>query len=146
MTTATTRKHPEPTYESLLPAGRWRVDPAHSTAEFTARLAGRRIQGQLPLTGEVIIAEAVEDSTANLVAAAEALSTGHGTLDRLLAGPGFLHADDFPQLAFRSQALICVPIGWRAIGQLKSKAANTPSCASSRPTYATRIPPLLPSP
>jgi polyisoprenoid-binding protein YceI len=126
MTTATTRKHQEPTYESLLPTGRWQVDPQNSSAEFTARLAGRRIRGHLPLTGEVLIAAQVEDSTANLVAAAKALSTGHSALDRLLAGPGFLHADYFPELAFRSQALVCVPIGWRAIGQLQTKGNEHP--------------------
>jgi polyisoprenoid-binding protein YceI len=126
MTTATTRQHQVPTYESLLPTGRWQVDPAQSSAEFTARLAGRRIRGHLPLSGEVIIAEAVEDSTANLVAAAEGLSTGHGVLDRLLAGPGFLHADDFPEVAFRSQALVCVPIGWRAIGHVHIKGSEHP--------------------
>jgi polyisoprenoid-binding protein YceI len=126
MTTATTRKHPESQYESLLPTGRWRVDPTHSSAEFTARLAGRPIRGQLPLTGEVVIAAPVDDSTANLIAAPEAISTGHGMLDRLLAGPGFLHAEHFPQISFQSQALVCVPIGWRAIGQLQVKGAEHP--------------------
>jgi polyisoprenoid-binding protein YceI len=126
MTTATTRRHSDPGYESLLPTGRWRVDPDNSSAEFTARLAGRPIRGHLPLTGEVVIAESVEDSTAHLVAAAQALSTGHGVLDRLLAGPGFLHADYFPEIAFGSQVLVCVPIGWRAIGQLQVKGSEHP--------------------
>jgi polyisoprenoid-binding protein YceI len=126
MTTATTRNRAEPTYESLLPTGRWRVDPNHSSAEFTARLAGRAIRGRLPLSGDVVIAAPVEDSTANLVAAAEALTTGHGVLDRLLAGPGFLHAEHFPQISFQSQALVCVPIGWRAIGHLQVKDAEHP--------------------
>ena len=126
MTTATTRKPAEPTYESLLPTGRWRVDPNHSSAEFTARLAGRPIRGHLPLTGEVVVAAPVEDSTASLIAAAQALSTGHGALDRLLAGPGFLHTEHFPQIAFQSQALVCVPIGWRAIGHLQVKGAERP--------------------
>lgn len=126
MTTTTTRKHLEPTYESLLPTGRWRVDANNSSAEFTARLAGRPIAGHLPLTGEVVIAAPVEDSTANLVAAAEAVSTGHGVLDRLATSPGFLHAEHFPQISFQSQALVCVPIGWRAIGQLQVKGTEHP--------------------
>jgi polyisoprenoid-binding protein YceI len=126
MTTATPRKHQETTYESLLPTGRWRVDPKNSSAEFTARLAGRPIRGHLPLTGEVVITAPVEESSAHLVAAADGLSTGHGVLDRLLAGPGFLHAEYFPAIAFRSQALVCVPIGWRAIGQLHVKGSEHP--------------------
>lgn len=126
MTTATTCRHSEPRYESLLPAGCWRVDPSHSRSSFTARLAGRPVRGRLPLTGQVLVASPVEDSTADLAAAAAALTTGHGRLDRLLAGPGFLDAEHFPRISFRSQLLVCVPTGWRALGQLQVKGTEHP--------------------
>jgi hypothetical protein len=45
-----------------LPAGSWRVDPAHSHAWFAARVAGRPVRGRLPLAGGVLIGEPVEDS------------------------------------------------------------------------------------
>jgi hypothetical protein len=42
-------------------------------------------------------------------------------LDRLLAGRSFLDAGTFPEISFRSELLVCVPAGWRAIGRLQVK-------------------------
>jgi len=104
-----------------LSAGSWRVDPAHSHAWFTARVADRSVRGCLPLTGGVLIAEPVEDSTARLAARPSAVSTGSPLLDRLLTGPGFLDAGAFPEIIFRSELLALVPAGWRAVGRLRVK-------------------------
>jgi polyisoprenoid-binding protein YceI len=87
-------------------AGRWRVDPAHSQASFAARVAGRTLRGHVPLTGGVLIAEPIEDSTAWLGARTSAVSTRSPVLDRLLAGPGFLDAGAFPEISFRSEQLV----------------------------------------
>jgi polyisoprenoid-binding protein YceI len=107
-----------------LAAGSWRVDPALSHASFTARVAGRPVRGRLPLTGGVLIAEAIEDSTARLAARASAVRTGSAVLDRLLAGPGFLDAGAFQEISFRSELLVWVPAGWRAVGRLQVKNAE----------------------
>jgi polyisoprenoid-binding protein YceI len=104
-----------------LAAGGWRVNPAHSHASFAARVAGRPVRGRLPLTGDVLVAEPIEDSTARLAARASAVSTGSAVLDRLLAGPGFLDAGAFPEISFRSELLTWVPAGWRAVGRLRVK-------------------------
>ena len=79
------------------------------------------MRGRLPLTGRVLIAEPVEDSTARLVARSGAVSTGSPVLDRLLTGPGFLDAGTFPEISFRSELLAWVPAGWRAVGLLRVK-------------------------
>jgi len=79
------------------------------------------MRGRLPLTGGVLIAEPVEDSTARLAARASAVSTGSPLLDRLLTGPGFLDAGAFPEIIFRSELLAWVPAGWRAVGRLRVK-------------------------
>jgi polyisoprenoid-binding protein YceI len=105
-------------------AGSWRVDPAQSHALFAVRLAGRPVQGRLPLTGQVLIAEPIEDSTARLAARASQVSTGHPVLDRQLAGPGFLDAGSFPEISFRSELLAWVPAGWRAVGRLQIKGTE----------------------
>jgi polyisoprenoid-binding protein YceI len=102
-------------------AGRWRVDPAHSQASFAARVAGRTVRGHVPLTGGVLITEPIEDSTAWLAARTSAVSTRSPVLDRLLAGPGFLDAAVFPEISFRSEQLVWVPAGWRAVGRLRVK-------------------------
>jgi len=106
------------------PAGNWRVDPARSDASFTARVAGRPVQGRLPLTGRVLVTEPIEDSTAWLAAKAGQVSTGSHVLDRQLAGPGFLDALAFPEISFRSELLAWVPTGWRAVGRLQVKGTE----------------------
>jgi polyisoprenoid-binding protein YceI len=78
-------------------AGSWRLDPAHSHASFAARVAGRTVRGRLPLTGRVLFAEPIEDSTAWLTATAGQVRTGLPAMDRQLAGPSFLDAGAFPE-------------------------------------------------
>src|SRR5580704_6638398 len=107
-----------------LAAGSWRADPAQSHASFTATVVGRPVRGRLPLSGGVLITEPIEDSTAQLIARAAAVSTGSPWLDRLLAGPGFLDAGTFPEIGFRSELLAWVPAGWRAVGRLQVKGAE----------------------
>lgn len=118
-TTLDTQPRPD---EQLLPAtGGWRVGPADSHASFAARLAGRRVRGQLPLSGRVQIAEPIEESTARLTARTSAVRTGSAVLDRVLAGPGFLDARAYPEISFQSDLLVWVPAGWRAVGRLRIK-------------------------
>jgi polyisoprenoid-binding protein YceI len=107
-----------------LAAGHWQVDPALSRASFAARVAGRSVRGCLPLTGEVLIAEPIEESTARLAARSSAVSTGSAALDRLLAGPAFLDARAFPEISYRPELLVLVPAGWRAVGRLQVKNAE----------------------
>ena len=124
MTTVTPGMQLPPGGQPRLAAGRWRVDPAQSHASFAASVVGRPVRGRLPLSGEVLIAEPIEDSAARLLARASAVSTGSPVLDRLLAGPGFLDAGAFPEISFRSEFLAWVPAGWRAVGRLQVKNAE----------------------
>jgi polyisoprenoid-binding protein YceI len=105
-------------------ADSWRVDPARSHASFAARAAGRHVRGRLPLTGQVLIAEPIEGSTAWLAARAGQISTGSRMLDRQLTGPAFLDAGAFPEISFRSELLAWVPTGWRAVGRLRVKGTE----------------------
>jgi polyisoprenoid-binding protein YceI len=124
VTAPTPRVRLRPAEEPGLAAGRWQVDPALSQASFTARVAGQPVRGCLPLTGEVLIGEPIEESTARLAARTSAISTGSAALDRLLAGPVFLNAAAFPEISFRSDLLVWVPAGWRAVGRLQIKNAE----------------------
>jgi polyisoprenoid-binding protein YceI len=107
-------------------AGGWRVDPSRSSASFTARVAGRPVRGRLPLSGGAYVSASIEDSATHLYAATGALRTGSAMLDRLLAGPGFLDAETHPDISFRSETLVCVPTGWRAVGHLRIKGTDHP--------------------
>lgn len=111
---------------SAVPVGAWLVDPVRSHASFAARVAGRSVRGHLPLIGAVTVAASIEDSIAHLVALATEVSTGNRILDRLLAGPGFLDIEDYPTISLRSQMLVCVPTGWRVVGQLEVKGIEHP--------------------
>jgi polyisoprenoid-binding protein YceI len=119
--TATPEVQLKPGQQTRLATGSWRLAPADSFASFTARLPTRRVRGRLPLTGQVLITEPVEDSTALLTARTNAVSTGSPVLDRVLAGPTFLDARAYPEITFQSDLLIWVPSGWRAVGRLRVK-------------------------
>jgi hypothetical protein len=127
-TTLDTQLRPDeqlrPGERSLPATGAWRVGPADSHASFAARLAGRHVAGQLPLTGRVQIAEPIVESSARLTARTSAVSTGSPVLDRVLAGPGFLDARAYPEISFESDLLVWVPAGWRAVGRLRIKSSE----------------------
>ncbi|MCW2647122.1 MAG: hypothetical protein JWP07_3231 [Pseudonocardiales bacterium] len=126
MTTDTSAVRAAKPDQSAVPVGDWRVDPVRSHASFTARVAGRSVRGRLPLSGAAIVTASVEDSAAHLTAMTSEVSTGNRMLDRLLAGPGFLDVEDHPEINFRTQMLVCVPTGWRAIGHLQVKGTDHP--------------------
>jgi polyisoprenoid-binding protein YceI len=111
----------KPGEQTRLSTGNWRLSPAHSHVSFVARLAGRSVRGQLPLTGQVLITEPTEKSMVWLTASTSAVSTGSPVLDRVLAGPAFLDARVYPEIRFRSDLLVWVPAGWRAVGRLQVK-------------------------
>ena len=114
----------KPGEQPRLATGTWRVVPARSHASFAAQLAGRIVRGHFPLTGEARITEPIEDSVVRLAVRPAAVSTGSPVLDRLLAGPGFLDARAYPEISFRSELLVWVPTGWRAVGRLQVKNAE----------------------
>jgi polyisoprenoid-binding protein YceI len=124
VTAAAPRVRLRPAEELGVAAGHWHVDPALSRASFAARVAGQPVRGCLPLTGEVLIGEPIEESTARLAARTSAISTGSAALDRLLASPVFLDARAFPEISFRSDLLVRVPGGWQAVGRLQVKNAE----------------------
>jgi hypothetical protein len=70
-----------------LSTGSWRLVPADSFVSFTARLPWRRVRGRLPLIGQVLITEPVEDSRALLTARTSAVS-GCQLAGGLSAGSG----------------------------------------------------------
>jgi polyisoprenoid-binding protein YceI len=126
VTTVTTTPgiHVRPGQQPHLTGGSWLVGAEDSHASFVARLAGRRVRGQLPLAGQVLITEPIEKSMVRLTASTSAVSTGSPVLDRVLAGPGFLDAHAYPEISFHSDLLVWVPAGWRAVGRLQVKDAE----------------------
>ena len=112
-------------------AGSWRVDQAQSQAVFAARVAGRPVRGRLSLTGRVLIADRIEDSTAQLAARSSQVSTGYPVLDRRLMGPSLLDAAAFPEISFQSEVLAWAPPAGGRSAACRSRAPSTNWTASS---------------
>ncbi|WP_424213818.1 YceI family protein [Streptomyces sp. BI20] len=93
----------------LLPQpGHWELDPAHSTIGFTARHIGlARIRGRFDsFTGEVRIAERMEDSAMRVHIEAASINTGVRMRDDHLRSADFLDAARYPTIEFNSQRFI----------------------------------------
>jgi polyisoprenoid-binding protein YceI len=114
----------KPGEQPRLTTGSWQVGPEDSHASFAARLADRRVRGRLPMTGQVLITDPIEESMVWMTASTGGVSTGSPVLDRVLAGPAFLNARAYPEISFRSDLLVWVPAGWRAVGRLQVKDAE----------------------
>jgi polyisoprenoid-binding protein YceI len=88
-----------------LPApGLWRLDPAHSILRATARhLALSRVEGRfMAYSGDITVADPVEDSSARVTISASSIETGSDDRDAHLRSSDFLDVEQFPFLTFRS--------------------------------------------
>jgi polyisoprenoid-binding protein YceI len=91
---------------SVLPAGRWEVDPTHTSVEFRVRHAGlARVRGVFEDYEGVL--EIAEDGTlsARGTAAAASLSTRLEARDRHLRSEDFFDVERYPRLTFASTAI-----------------------------------------
>ncbi len=111
------------------PAGRWQIDPAHSIVKATARhLALTRVEGRFPdLSGSIVVAEAMEESTVEVTIDAASLTTGNADRDSHLRSADFLDVECFPALRFRSTAVgRDEPGRWRVDGELTIRDITRP--------------------
>lgn len=91
---------------SLLPTGRWEVDPGHSSVEFRVRHAGlARVRGVFEeLEGVLEIGEDGTLSARGTIAAAS-LSTRLAARDQHLRSEDFFDVERYPRLTFSSTAI-----------------------------------------
>ena len=91
---------------SLPPAGRWELDPAHSSAEFIARHVLTKTRGRFwTLSGTIDLAERPEDSSVEVEIDAASIATGVQQRDDHLRSPDFLDVERFPKLTFKSTSV-----------------------------------------
>jgi polyisoprenoid-binding protein YceI len=105
----------------LPPPGTWSLDPAHSSVGATAQHLGiSSVRGRFTeFGGRIEIAEDVERSRVDAVISAGTIDTGNGLRDKHLRSPDFLDADRFPDITYRSTALIPAgPDRWTVRGEL----------------------------
>lgn len=86
-----------------LTAGTWVIDPAHSTVGFSVRhLMVSKVRGRFSdFDGTLVIGE---DGSASAEAAirVNSLTTDNDQRDAHLRSADFFHAEDFPEITFRS--------------------------------------------
>jgi polyisoprenoid-binding protein YceI len=94
--------------DSALPrAGRWTIDPAHSTIAVTGQHLGlSRIHGRFAtFSGEIVVADPLGRSTCAARIAAASIDTGNEQRDAHLRSPDFLDADRCPAIGYRGTAV-----------------------------------------
>ncbi|MBI1843257.1 MAG: YceI family protein [Actinobacteria bacterium] len=101
-------------------AGTWAVDPSHSTASFVVRHLGlAKVRGGFGvLSGNIQVAEKPEDSSVEVEIDAASIDTGDQGRDDHLRSPDFLDVAEYPNLTFRSTAVVQAKDGWKVTGDL----------------------------
>ncbi|HEY0487342.1 MAG TPA: YceI family protein [Mycobacteriales bacterium] len=103
-------------------AGRWVVDPDHSSITVTAQHLGlSRIRGQFRgFGGEIVVAEPTERSWTEARIEAASIDTGNAMRDDHLRSADFLDVERFPQIVYRSTGIRPVgPRRWTVDGALE---------------------------
>ena len=105
----------------LPPPGTWSLDPAHSSVGATAQHLGiSGVRGHFTeFGGRIEIAEDAESSRVDAVISAASIDTGSGPRDKHLRSPDFLDTERFPEITYRSTALMPAgPDRWTVRGEL----------------------------
>jgi polyisoprenoid-binding protein YceI len=87
--------------------GVWLIDPGHSSLAFEARhMVVTRMRGRFrSFSGELHVADRLEDSWAEVSIVAASLDTTNEVADKSLKGDGFLDVERFPTIDYRSSEL-----------------------------------------
>ncbi|MGI8855618.1 MAG: YceI family protein [Thermomicrobiales bacterium] len=111
------------------PAGRWQFDVGHSRVGFEGRhLMVAKVRGVFTeFSGAIQIADAPEESSAELTIAAASIESGFKDRDDHLRSADFLDVDNYPAITFRSTALRHrADAIWEATGDLTIRGVTRP--------------------
>ncbi|MEP6659692.1 MAG: YceI family protein [Acidimicrobiales bacterium] len=95
------------TIEGLTP-GVWKIDPAHTTAEFSVRhLMVTKVRGRFSdVGGAVTIADDPLRSKVEAVINTASITTGDGARDNHLRTADFLEVEKYPEMTFTSTEIL----------------------------------------
>lgn len=89
-----------------IPAGRWTIDPAHSSAGFSVRHLMSRVRGRFDdFDGTITIGEDLAQSTAVATISVGSVNTGVAMRDQDLRSPRFFDAEQYPTMTFAGTRL-----------------------------------------
>jgi polyisoprenoid-binding protein YceI len=103
-----------------LVAGRWAVDPNHSSVGFAIRHLGvSKVRGRFNrFDAEIEIGETVEDTTVVATIDTSSLDTGNADRDAHVLSPDILDVERRPTLTFRSHRVAGTDFEWEVDGDL----------------------------
>jgi polyisoprenoid-binding protein YceI len=91
--------------KALPPAGRWELDPAHTTVEFVARHMLTKVRGRFTeFSGGFEIGARPEDAKVDVEIRAGSIQTNTEMRDDHLKSADFLDVEHYPLLSFSSSA------------------------------------------
>jgi polyisoprenoid-binding protein YceI len=127
MSTVETLKEARVQYPS---PGVWKLDPAHSSVEFTARhLMVTKVRGRFNIfDGSITVdGDNISNSKAEAVIDASSIDTNQSDRDGHLKSPDFLDVEKYPELRFTTTSLDKVDDqNWVAKGELTVKGVTRP--------------------
>lgn len=109
--------------------GVWKLDPAHSSVDFTARhLMVTKVRGRFRIfDGSITIADDVAESKAEAVIDASSIDTNQNDRDEHLKSPDFLDVEKWPELKFNTTSLEKLDDNrWIAKGDLTVRDVTRP--------------------
>lgn len=87
--------------------GTWVIDPIHSEIAFSVRHLGiANVRGRFDeFEGEIVLAENPLESSVTATIKIASVSTAHEQRDNHIRSEEFLHAEEFPEMTFRSTGI-----------------------------------------
>jgi polyisoprenoid-binding protein YceI len=122
--------------------GKFQVDPTHSTVLFKVKHANTGyVYGWFKdFSGAFTIDSDPTKSSIELTVKAASLDTRDDERNTHLAGPDFLNATMFPELAFKSTKVEATKSGWRITGDMTIHGTTHQITFSATPTGDTKDP------
>jgi polyisoprenoid-binding protein YceI len=109
--------------------GVWKLDPAHSSVEFTARhLMVTKVRGRFRIfDGTIAVDEDISRSKAEGVIDTSSIDTNQPDRDAHLKSPDFLDVEKWPEMKFHTTSLEKVDDrNWLAKGELTIRDVSRP--------------------
>lgn len=115
---------------ALPTAGSYRIDPSRSRVGFTTRhmFGLAPVKGTFTLrSGEVVVADPVEGSSARATVDAASFDTGNPKRDKDVRSTKFLDTDAHPDITFASTGLSRSDGGWVLQGSITARGVSAPA-------------------
>lgn len=111
-----------------LTPGTWNIDPVHSHVGFSVRhMMVSKVKGQFKeFSGQLVIADEVENSSVTATIAASSVDTGNAQRDGHLQSADFFNVEQNQNLEFRSTSVTADGGDWKVAGDLTIAGVTKP--------------------